>query len=64
MINIEDRIMDLYSEWLWDYCPDEIKGKDHHLELIEKGHRWDEFAAKVLEAIGVEIPRTKTKPWD
>jgi len=50
--NIEDRIEDLYSEWLFEYCSDEFGCKDQFIELLENRHRFEEFSELVKEHLG------------
>ena len=47
MLNIKDRLDDLYEEWLLEMYPDIIFTKDQLIEMFEEGYEYDEFIKEV-----------------
>ena len=50
--DIQSRIDDLYSEFLMEYYADEVRCKDHLIDMIDNQIHREEFEIEVLKALG------------
>jgi hypothetical protein len=51
MIDLNEKIMGLYEEWLLNNCPENIVNKDDFILKIEQGFRYEEFCEKIKEVL-------------
>lgn len=49
MVDMDDRMMSLYNDWLLDTFPDEIHTDDDLFDAVENKMYFDEFCVEVFK---------------
>ena len=49
MTNLNDKVIQLYEEWLMDFATDEISCKDQLIEASESQMYWNVFIKKLTD---------------
>jgi len=46
-LDLDYELQELYGRWLMEDSPEDFSCKDQLIELIEAGHRYDEFVEEI-----------------
>ena len=50
-MNLADELNDVYSNWLLANYPEDIRNKDHHIELMCDGYKHEEFIVEIKKVL-------------